>query len=480
MEGSLVPSTKANGRLSFAPKLVIFGFLLLVPLSFVSWQYVTQQARTQIQFHEQERRGIQYIRPVTALLLQVVETRVGSGGDIDAAVAAVDAADKQHGKALEATQPWAAWKDLLGMVRSGSGAPSFDEYDQLTKGLTDLVTHVANTSNLILDPDLDSYYLMDVTIVRAPMLLDQVGRAVQLAASSHVAAGNRDRLVIARSAIGSTADAIAIDLTTAIDNTEDPRVKSATAPLSPAFARSVAETSEALANVLSAGRPSLDVSALLAAMSKLDAVCAQRLDSLIAGRIAILDDRVGTITKVILLLSALLVLLATGLSRALRMVRQKTEELRFQALHDGLTGLPNRSLVLDRVEQALARARRGNTPLAVLFLDLDSFKSVNDTYGHAAGDQLLQAVSARLRSALREIDTVGRLGGDEFVVVAEGAALAMGPEVIAERIQSGADRPVRPRWAGGDRAAHAREHRHRRRVARGRGRSAAGRGRGPL
>ena len=118
------------------------------------------------------------------------------------------------------------------------------------------------------------------------------------------------------------------------------------------------------------------------------------------------------------------------------MVGQKTEELRFQALHDGLTGLPNRSLVLDRVEQALARARRGNTPLAVLFLDLDSFKSVNDTYGHAAGDRLLQAVSARLRSALREIDTVGRLGGDEFVVVAEGAALAMGPEVIAERIQA--------------------------------------------
>ena len=427
-----MPSTKVNG----ARKLVIFGFLLLVPLSFVSWEYVTQQARTQIQFHEQERRGIQYIRPVTALLLQVVEARVGPGGDIDAAVAAVDAADEQHGKALEAAQPWAAWKDLLGKVRSGSGAPSFDEYDQLTKGLTDLVTHVANTSNLILDPDLDSYYLMDVIVVRAPMLLDQVGRAVQLAASSRVAAGNRDRLVIARSAIGSTADAIAIDLTTAIDNTEDPRLRSATAPLSAAFARSVAQTSEVLASALSAGRPSLDVSALLAAMSKLDAVCAQRLDSLIAGRIAILHDRVWTITKVILLLSALLVLLATGLSRALRMLGQKTDELRFQALHDDLTGLPNRSLVLDRVEQALARARRGDTPLAVLFLDLDSFKSVNDTYGHAAGDQLLQAVSARLRSALREIDTVGRLGGDEFVVVAEGATLARGPEVIAERIQA--------------------------------------------
>jgi diguanylate cyclase (GGDEF)-like protein len=96
--------------------------------------------------------------------------------------------------------------------------------------------------------------------------------------------------------------------------------------------------------------------------------------------------------------------------------------------------LPNRVLILDRIEQMLARSRREHTPVAALFLDLDNFKDVNDTLGHAAGDQLLAGVAARLTSAIRQEDTVGRLGGDEFVVLAEGASLAAGAEVVAERI----------------------------------------------
>jgi diguanylate cyclase (GGDEF)-like protein/PAS domain S-box-containing protein len=115
--------------------------------------------------------------------------------------------------------------------------------------------------------------------------------------------------------------------------------------------------------------------------------------------------------------------------------RTLTDQLHHQALHDALTGLPNRALITDRVEQALARARRGHSPVAVLFLDLDGFKAVNDTYGHLAGDRLLQAVTARLSGTLRDSDTLGRLGGDEFVVVAEGSSLDAGPEVIAERLR---------------------------------------------
>ena len=90
-------------------------------------------------------------------------------------------------------------------------------------------------------------------------------------------------------------------------------------------------------------------------------------------------------------------------------------ELRHQALHDGLTGLPNRLLVLDRAEQLLARRRRDHGPVAALFLDIDGFKHVNDTFGHAAGDQLLKTVAGRLAGVVREGDSVGRLGGDEFV-----------------------------------------------------------------
>jgi diguanylate cyclase (GGDEF)-like protein len=120
--------------------------------------------------------------------------------------------------------------------------------------------------------------------------------------------------------------------------------------------------------------------------------------------------------------------------RAHEELGRRQEELAFMATHDGLTGLPNRTLILDRVEQMLVRARRSQTPVAALFVDLDNFKSINDTLGHGIGDQLLRAVAARLEGVVRDIDALGRLGGDEFVVVAEGMSLAAGPELIAERL----------------------------------------------
>ena len=113
---------------------------------------------------------------------------------------------------------------------------------------------------------------------------------------------------------------------------------------------------------------------------------------------------------------------------------RQQEELSFMATHDSLTGLPNRALIIDRLGHMLGRSRRNRTPVAALFIDLDNFKSINDSLGHAAGDGLLRAVAARLQGVVRETDALGRLGGDEFVVVAEELSLAAGPELIAERM----------------------------------------------
>jgi diguanylate cyclase (GGDEF)-like protein len=98
-------------------------------------------------------------------------------------------------------------------------------------------------------------------------------------------------------------------------------------------------------------------------------------------------------------------------------LKQTQDQIAHLAYHDALTGLSNRTLFYDRLGQALARARRARQSLAVLYLDLDGFKSVNDTFGHDMGDALLVEAAKRIRSCVREADTVARMGGDEFTVI---------------------------------------------------------------
>jgi diguanylate cyclase (GGDEF)-like protein len=111
------------------------------------------------------------------------------------------------------------------------------------------------------------------------------------------------------------------------------------------------------------------------------------------------------------------------------------------SLHDPLTGLANRSLVLDHLHQALARAGRRSSLSAVIFLDLDDFKPINDTLGHLAGDEILVRIAERLRSAVRPSDTLGRWGGDEFVVVCEDLERASDAPAIVGRLAAAFDEP---------------------------------------
>jgi diguanylate cyclase (GGDEF)-like protein/PAS domain S-box-containing protein len=109
------------------------------------------------------------------------------------------------------------------------------------------------------------------------------------------------------------------------------------------------------------------------------------------------------------------------------------DELAFQAIHDPLTGLPNRLLLVDRLQVALSRAKRGPPDVAVVSLDVDGFKDVNTAHGHAGGDQLLALIAGRLSRTVRQRDTVARFGGDEFVIVSDGSGLFV--ERLAERLR---------------------------------------------
>lgn len=124
-----------------------------------------------------------------------------------------------------------------------------------------------------------------------------------------------------------------------------------------------------------------------------------------------------------------------GLQKDLAKLVQKEARVRYLAYHDELTGLPNRSLLQDRFLQAMSKAERHHKPLALLLLDLDEFKRVNDTLGHASGDKLLQAVAVRLTKGIRGADTACRHGGDEFVIMlpeidSPAVATALAVEIV--------------------------------------------------
>ena len=130
--------------------------------------------------------------------------------------------------------------------------------------------------------------------------------------------------------------------------------------------------------------------------------------------------------------------------------KQMEQEMRHLAMHDMLTGLPNRALFMDRLESAHHRAQRHGGIFALVYVDVDRFKDVNDTWGHGAGDALLVELAARLRGTLRENDTVARLGGDEFALVLEELDNIADAHRLLERVARALQAPMRYQREGDD------------------------------
>lgn len=125
-----------------------------------------------------------------------------------------------------------------------------------------------------------------------------------------------------------------------------------------------------------------------------------------------------------------------GLNLEITLRERVEQQLRYKVTHDHLTGLPNRVLLFDRLKQAIAFEERHNTLIAVMILDLDNFKNINDTMGHLSGDILLKQVATELQKCIRQYDTAGRLGGDEFVIIVNDANTIQDIITFAEKVQA--------------------------------------------
>jgi diguanylate cyclase (GGDEF)-like protein len=157
------------------------------------------------------------------------------------------------------------------------------------------------------------------------------------------------------------------------------------------------------------------------------------------------DIRFGTGAVLILLYGALFFIVKRAndvIKRQDKQREQDEETIRHLAHHDSLTGLPNRKLFSDRLSGSLARAKRNGRMTALMFIDLDRFKEINDTRGHAVGDEVLQAAGKRVRSLLRDSDTVARIGGDEFTIILDDVADAAHAGSVAEKIRSAFSAPM--------------------------------------
>ncbi|MFI1996461.1 putative bifunctional diguanylate cyclase/phosphodiesterase [Actinoplanes sp. NPDC020271] len=507
----LWPAAQLIGRLRYAQKFLLVGLVLLVPLVVTVNQYVHVQ-REKIDATVREQEGLRYLRTLLVMsgdLVQARRSAVSEGFDLsvnlDADVARVDEVDHQTHGAWEVHAEWARTREaIVAALKASDQAKSvqFQEYQAASDSTLALIVTIGDRSGLIHDPDLDSNYIARMLQDWLPSLCDVAGRIadllevtvqeqtgdqlttfMELGQYFGIVTTSSDHLTRAADAVAASAGD---DEAVASIRGQSRELKAVTAAMGERLAFAVEHKS--LEQF-----PSHSADAVRVATNNYASVAVTTLDRLLQTRIGQSTARIREVRLWLGLASLLAVYLFAGfyfsvatpvgrIVEALRAVAGGDLSARVQvstqdelsyiakalnetitttevatgrlarlASRDTLTNLPNRAAVLDRLEQALLRVRHRSDLMAVLFIDLDRFKLVNDSLGHDAGDAVLRAVAERLIRGLRATDTVARLAGDEFVVISEevpevGAAVA-----AAERVVAGISEPIRVEIKGGHR-----------------------------
>jgi diguanylate cyclase (GGDEF)-like protein len=492
MERVFRPASALLGQLRFAHKFFLVGLVLAVPLAVVVFAYSREQRRG-VAATNMERAGLTAMDPLLALGEDVAVARhaaVTSGHAVAVAaadIAAVDQTQRKYGKLLRTATQWQELRQQLLIAGVTSGhATALAAYDGVDIGLENLVVAVGDASKLSVDPDLDATYLLDGIERRIPTLLDTANRIVdQFNVDSREGFPDRAQLLsqvdLAVGSMDSAAAALDAGFGTAAQHTRDMGVRYVLPGRLSVLDGTVSLLDERLRNVR-LGRAAVTASPgtaqpLTAAADQLTAVGTSAIDRLLRARIAADTGRAhlvellaagaalaaiylfggfyfcvaGAVRRMLVTLRAVaagrlseevvvanrdeLGHIAAAINDMVGKVRHATEQLAHDATHDNLTGLPNRSSVIGELERSLPRASRQQS-LSVLFVDLDGFKLINDSLGHAVGDEVLRQVSTRLAATTRPSDSVSRLSGDEFVLVCRGLGDVLDAIAVAERVLS--------------------------------------------
>jgi diguanylate cyclase (GGDEF)-like protein len=501
MDALLRPGMQLIRRLRVAGKFIAIGLLLLIPLP-VSMSGGWAASSRDITFVQREREGLRLAVPLVQLAAVLASRPDGADGaaQLASAVAEADAADAVVGVRLGVHDAWLRLREDV--LRSGSSSSPADGTSSpasaptarplhLTQRFTELV---ADSSNLILDPALGSYYMMIALVDRLPRVLEAA--ALHEQRRSGAGAGNADPV------LQDVSERLQLDLRTAASTSGGqglPRAVSdsytalrtaltpylvGTAPTSTALT-STAPTSTAptgsAAGGAAAGGAGQDLATVTAAGSALAGSLGSALDLLLRQRQAErAEQRLRPLLLVAVALScagylALALYRATTrdvgtvlteinrvangefdwgeplagrdefaeMSRAVKDTSDRLTELlsalRLQATYDELTALPNRTMFMAKVEDSIAE-RPGS--FAVVLADLERFKDINDSFGHGIGDRLLQVVSARFHRAAGRRNLVARLGGNEFAVLVYDATTIRGVQQVIARMQVALAEPV--------------------------------------
>jgi diguanylate cyclase (GGDEF)-like protein len=496
------PASALIGRLRYAQKFLVVALVLLVPLGFTANAYVGVQ-RSQISSTTREQQGLQYLRSLIMLTGDIVQARrsaVSKGFEtpvnLDSDIARVDEIDRRVRGALSVRTEWAVTRKLVLAAVHTEGQPKsvrFRVYQAACDAVLAVIVTLGDRSSLIHDPDLDSHYLAEALQYWLPSLCDVSGRIadlMELTAEATVV----DELGVfielgeyygivsnARQLISHAADAVAAAAT-------NPQLVAAIKEQS----RQLNAVSEALGERLAVAVthrslrefPSHSADAVRVAANNFASVAVTGLDRLLQARIeqslrhirqielwaglgALLAiylfagfylSVASPVRNIVAVLRAVaggdlsrrvsistrdeLSFVATVLNETIATTQAATERLAHQATRDTLTELPNRAVVIDRLEHALTRTRHTAALMAVLFIDLDRFKLVNDSLGHDSGDAVLRTVARRLSAVTRATDTVARLGGDEFVVISEDLHQMEDAIAAADRIVATICEPI--------------------------------------